>query len=388
MRVLHVIPSVGLTYGGSSIAVLNLSRSLAQRGVDVDIVTTNVDGSQILDVPLQTWIEEENYRIKYFSCIYLKDYKISISMSQWLFKYVKDYDLVNTHSIFSSSIFPAYQACQIHHVPYVIHPHGMLESWALTYKKWKKAPYYALIEKPAIQRASTIRVLVSQEAESIKTLKLTVPLATVPNGIWEQDFTKLSDPEIFYQNFPETRHKTLILFLGRIDPKKGLDLLAPALAKVRSQFPHIHLIVAGPDNTGFLPTAKSYFADTDCLDAVTFTGMLIGNLKAAALAASDLYVAPSYSEGFSMSVLEGMASSLPCVITTGCNFPEATNAQAAHVVGMTSDAIANALLRCLNHPDEAKAMGDRARQFILENYTWDKIAVQMKQVYIDILKSH
>ncbi|HZG39907.1 MAG TPA: glycosyltransferase, partial [Nodosilinea sp.] len=122
-----------------------------------------------------------------------------------------------------------------------------------------------------------------------------------------------------------------------------------------------------------------------CPDAVTFTGMLTGELKYSALAAVNLYVAPSYSEGFSMSVLEAMASSLPCVITTGCNFPEAARANAAKVVNIQAEAIAKALIECLSDPLAAKAMGDRARQLVLNNYTWDRVAAQLINVYTAIL---
>ena len=179
--------------------------------------------------------------------------------------------------------------------------------------------------------------------------------------------------------------KILILFLGRLDPKKGLDLLAQGFQVIQSYFPKTHLIIAGPDNIGFLPTVKKYFTLAKCLDAVTFTGMLTGHQKYAALAASDIFISPSYSEGFSMSVLEAMASNLPCVITTGCNFPEAKIANAAHVVDIDADAITNALLTCLNNPSEAKAMGDRAKKFVVQNYSWDKIAHNLIQVYDAII---
>ncbi len=171
-------------------------------------------------------------------------------------------------------------------------------------------------------------------------------------------------------------------------PKKGLDLLAPAFAKVHNKFPQTHLIVAGPDSIGFLPTVKDYFKQAGCLDAVTFTGMVKGSLKYAALAAASFYVSPSYSEGFSMSVLEGMASGLPCVITTGCNFPEAAAAKAAYVVDIDADAIADALIECLSNSQQSKEIGDRAREFIFQNYTWEQAAKKLSQVYEDILLKH
>ncbi|HTL88172.1 MAG TPA: glycosyltransferase, partial [Leptolyngbya sp.] len=186
---------------------------------------------------------------------------------------------------------------------------------------------------------------------------------------------------------PALRGKTLILFLGRVDPKKGLDLLAPAFAQAYAQFPEAHLVIAGPDNTGFLPTARSYFEQAGCLEAVTFTGMLTGELKHAALAAAALYVAPSYSEGFSLSVLEGMASGLPCVFTTGCNFPEAAIANAAEVVEVDAIAISKAMQRQLADREAAIALGQRAQQFIFQHYTWDQIAAQLVQSYRNILDS-
>jgi len=394
MKVLIVIPALGSVYGGPSRSVVDLAQSLGRLRCSIDIVTTNANGGSSLDVPLHIWNCEKFYRVKFFPYWYLSDYKISPSLTTWLFSRVADYDLVHTNAIFSYSVLPAYWACQHHQVPYVITPHGMLEPWALSYKAWKKRLYYSLFEKPALQRASAIQMLASTEADRVKPLNLKAPVVVIPNGIHRQDFEALPDPELFYQRFPGTRNQILILFLGRVDPKKGLDLLASAFAKVHTQFPQTHLIVAGPDNIGFLPTAQNYFAEAGCLDAVTFTGMLSGPVKYAALAAAKVYVAPSYSEGFSMSVLEGMAAGLPCVITTGCNFPEAAAAQAAYVVNIGADEIADALTQCLSDLQQSQEMGnsppeklgDRARQLVFEHYTWDQIAARLIEVYTAILE--
>lgn len=386
MNILIIIPALGSVYGGPSKSVVELAQALGRQGISVDIVTTNANGSSSLDVPLHTWIAETYYRIQYFPYWWLNDYKFSWPLTKWLFQHVADYNLVHTNAIFSSCILPAYWACQWHHVPYIITPRGMLEPWALSYKAWKKAFYYALFEKPALNRAGAIQMLASTEAEGAKPLNLKAPIVIAPNGIHRQDFETLPAPEAFYQKFPDTRNKTLILFLGRLDPKKGLDLLAPAFAKVHAQFPQTHLAIAGPDNIGFLPTAQGYFAEAGCLNSVTFTGMLTGSLKYAALAAASIYVAPSYSEGFSMSVLEGMASGLPCVITTGCNFPEAAAAQAAYVVSINAGELAAALIQCVSTPQEAKAMGYRARHLIFESYTWERISSKMIEAYTAILK--
>lgn len=381
MKILIVIPYFGSVYGGTYQVVRNLTNKLSDLGLEVHIITTNANGSEKLDKPLNTWITEKNYKIQYFPCWHHNDFIISFSLVNWLFQNVANYNLVHTNTVFAPLVLVTHWVCKFFQIPYIVTPHGMLEPWALSYKAWKKRLYYALFEKPALQQASAIQVLAATEANNLNSLGLKRPLVVVPNGIHDQEFETLPDPDIFYQQFPATRNKTLILFLGRIDPKKGLDLLAPAFAKVHQQFPETHLVVAGPDSIGFLPKAQGYFAQEKCLEAVTFTGMLTGSLKHAALAAASLYVAPSYSEGFSMSVLEGMASGLPCVITTACNFPEAAAVKAAHVVNIDANEIANALMYCLSNPQEAKAMGDRAREFIFQNYTWDRAAQKLIEVY-------
>jgi glycosyltransferase involved in cell wall biosynthesis len=381
MRILFVIPAVGRVYGGPSKTVIDLVEALHCQGAIIDIVTTNANGTERMDVPLGQWLNKISYRIQYFPYINLGDYQWSSHFARWLFLHVQDYDLVHSNAVFALPLLPAHWACQRSKTPYIMTPHGMLEPWALSYKAWKKQLYYSTLERPALNRATTIQALASPEAEHIADLDIKPPIAIIPNGIYPHQFKCLPDAEHFYQQFPHTREQKLILFLGRIDPKKGLDLLAQAFQSVHRRFPKAHLIIAGPDNVNFLPTVKQYFAMAGCLDAVTFTGMLTGDLKQAALSAADVYVAPSYSEGFSMSVLEGMASGLPCVITTGCNFPEAASAQVAHVVDPIADQIGDALSRCLQDPEAAKAMGQRARQFIFDHYTWDKIARDLIQVY-------
>ena len=385
MKILVVVPALGSVYGGPSKSVVELTQALGNRGIDIDLVTTNANGSDSLDVPLNCWIAKEFYRIQYFPYWAIKDYKISFSLTKWLWNNVKNYDLVHTNAIFSYAILPAYWACQKDRVPYIVTPRGMLEPWALSYKAWKKRFYYRFLEKPALNRANAIQMLASTEAKRTESLNLKAPFTIVPNGIHRQDFEPLVSPELFYQKFPETKNKQLIIFLGRIDPKKGLDLLANAMGKIHDQFSQAHLVIAGPDNIGFLNTAKNYFSEAGCLDKVTFTGILTGRLKYSALSAAEIYVAPSYSEGFSMSVLEGMASGLSCVITTGCNFPEAAEVNAAYVVDIDAEKIANALTKCLQNSQEAKAMGERARKLILEQYTWDSIATKLIDVYAAII---
>ena len=386
LKVLFINPYISSAYGGISHVVLALAAALGEQGIEVDLITTNASVNQKLNVPLNTWLQQGSYRIQYFPCWHKNDFIVSKSMLLWLHTNAPKYSFIHTHTAFSPLISLCQWICHLNKIPYVVTPHGMLEPWALSYKSCKKKLYFSGPETWNISRSSLIQGISRAEIENISHLFPKSNIKLIPNGIDLSSLRSSCETEkLLIESFPGLVGKRLILFLGRIDPKKGLDLLASAFAQVRQHTPNAHLIVAGPDNIGYLPRAKQYFAEASCLESVTFTGMLTGEIKACALDIAEVYVSPSYSEGFSMSVLEGMASGLPCVITTGCNFPEAAQANAAKVVDIQADAIAQALIDCLSDPLTAKAMGDRARQFVLDHYTWDRVAAQLIEVYTDIL---
>ena len=305
-------------------------------------------------------------------------------MARWLWSHVGEYQCVHHLSVFNSSALITAVACRAKGVPYLINPQGMLEPWALEHKSWKKRVYYRWLERPLVLRgAQVIHALNRREAANLTALNIGRPVVTIPNGIDPADACAASeaDAAAFLARFPATKGRSLILFLHRVDPKKGLDLLAAAYARVRSEFPDTHVIIAGPDNVGFTATARGFFDAAGVGDAVTFTGMLEGEFRRGAFAAATVFVLPSYSEGFSMSVLEAMAAGLPCVLTVGCNFPEAGAARAALVVEPEPAAYADALAQLLADPAAARAMGGRARELVLTRYTWDRVAAQMAEVF-------
>ena len=384
MKILFFIPYTSSNYGGTSVVSRELAKKLVKYNVDVDLISTNAAGHEKLNIILEEWIDNISFRSQYFSCWHRNDLIFSPSLLKWLEKNIYQYDIVHTHTIWSPLVTSVHNICKKKRVPYVATPHGMLEPWILSSKSWKKKPYYKFFETPALNQASFIQAIAPSEAETIKSLGFNNVL-TIPNGVHAQDFEVPASPNQFYECFPELVGKQLVLFLGRIHPKKGLDILADAFKRIHARFPNTHLVIAGPDNSNFLPTAKRYFYDAKCQASVTFTGMLSGDLKYSVLAAASAYVAPSYSEGFSMSILEGMASGLPCVITKECNFPEAVGS--AYVVDANSDKVYAALHYIFSNPQEALEMGKNARQMILSEYTWDHSAKQLSQAYASIIRS-
>jgi glycosyltransferase involved in cell wall biosynthesis len=385
MKVLVIIPYFSSVYGGNTRVVKDLYQCLGKLNVEIDIITTIADGDGKLEVPIDTWIEHDGYRVRYFKCSHRYDLVLSFSLLTWLSANVQAYDLVHTHNRFSPLIAFCELICQRQQIPYISTPHGMLEPWAMSYKAWKKRLYFPVLERLTLNKSAALHVLTSNEEINIKNLGIQTPTEVIANGIHRYNFEPMPCPNIFLNKFSSLKEKMVILFLGRIDPKKGLDILAPAFAKVQTEFPKTHLVIAGPENPGYLDTAKDFFAKAGCSNAVTFTGMLEGELKYSALASASIYVAPYYSEGFSMSVLEGMAAGLPAVITTGCNFTDAEEAGVAKVVEIEAPALAKGLLYLLQNPLTATAMGQQAQEFIFEHYTWDVASHKLKELYTKIL---
>jgi glycosyltransferase involved in cell wall biosynthesis len=372
VKVLAVVPFFGDRYGGPTAVLRALSAEVGKLGVRLTVAAMSPEegGSSCADGEM-TGSGGPGSLVRIPRMAALK----------FFLGLVRDYDLIHIHGVFSPFCLMAEWASFKHRVPFAVTSHGMLEPWALSYKSWKKKPYYLVLEKPALSRAAAMHALSDAEAGNIVRLGLKTPVAVIPNGIFPGDYHTMPPPDAFYAKFPQLRNGTVILFLGRIDPKKGLDLLARAFAPIAREFPDARLVVAGPDNIGYLETARAFFREAGCFDRITFAGMLNGPDKIAALAAADVFVAPSYSEGFSVAILEAMAAGLPVVITRQCNFPEVANEDAGFVIEPDAGALRAGMRQLLSAPEEAVKKGARGRALVLSRYTWPVLAARYKEFY-------
>ena len=205
----------------------------------------------------------------------------------------------------------------------------MLEPWALQNHRWRKELYARLVERKNLKRAFCLRALTETEALQYRSFGFRGRIAVIPNGV---DFPVRHNPELLLSRHPELRGKRVVLFLGRLHRKKGLDLLISAWRTVASQSRDAHLLLAGPDSDGTLAEAKSAVTNHGITSSVTFSGALNDDLKISALACASGFVLPSRSEGFSAAVLEALASGLPAVITSHCNFPDVATQRCGWVV--------------------------------------------------------
>jgi glycosyltransferase involved in cell wall biosynthesis len=186
--------------------------------------------------------------------------------------------------------------------------------------------------------------------------------------------------------FPAIGNDFLILFLGRINFKKGLDLLARAYGQIARQNSKVHLAIVGPDNEGYMRQVQAWLAEECVLDRVTFTGMLLGRDKLAAFVDADVFVLPSYTENFGIAVLEAMACGLPVVISNKVNiWREIACADAGLVVNCDVGELVKALLGSMDDAERLKKQGLNGKELVQEKFTWDLAAKQMVKVYEDIL---
>jgi glycosyltransferase involved in cell wall biosynthesis len=262
--------------------------------------------------------------------------------------------------------------------PYIISAHGMLEPWALHHKRWKKLLYSMALERRNLNGAACLHALTDREARDYRRFGLDNPVAIVPNGV---ELPASTDPSAFFHEYPQLAGKRIVLFLARLHFKKGLDLLCQAW-KNADRPGDVQLVLAGPDFEGTEARVKSLIKDLDITSSVTFTGMLKGERKWNALAAAEVFVLPSRSEGLSVSVLEALGMGVPAIVSSQCNVPEVQTRECGWMIEPDT----NELTAALNQYFESSAgnrfmMGMNGRRVIEEKYSWHIVGRQMSAVY-------
>jgi len=266
-------------------------------------------------------------------------------------------------------------------VPYVMTAHGMAEPWALRHKWLKKQAYLALVESRNLRRAACLHALSRPEIGHLRALAPQAPVCFIPNGVDPTFFDDLPDRSALEAEHPELKDKFVLLFFGRVHAKKGLDLLAEAMGTLHNDFPDLHLLIAGKDDGAWAPFAGR-LTELGLTDRATYVGHVGGERARKVWAAADAFILPSYSEGFSMAILEALACSLPCLFTTACHFPEAGAANAALVVDPQVDAVTGSLRELLERsPAERAELGANGRRLVEAEYAWDQQAQRLAAVY-------
>src|SRR5262249_8389804 len=232
-----------------------------------------------------------------------------------------------------------------------------------------------------LRRASCLHALSRPEIGHLRKIAPWTPICFVPNGVDLGPLRDLPPRAELEALCPELAGKFVLLFFSRVHVKKGLDLLAESLGQVAPTFPELHLVIAGSDDGALSPFCDR-MAELGLTRRMTYLGHVGGRRARQVWAAADAFILPSYSEGFSMAILEALACRLPCLITTACHFPEAAAADGAVVVNPDSKAVAGGLRELLERTNDERArLGQNGRQLVEAHYTWDRQAERLAAVY-------
>ena len=389
MRILQIVPSISLIYGGPSQMVLGLSPALVKEGVEVTILTTDSNGDngqKSLDVPLNRPVKQDGYEIIYFRCAPFRRYKFSLDLLKWLKLHAREFDLAHIHALFSPVSSAAAMVCRQQKLPYILRPLGTLDPADLLKKKQLKQLYVDIIERRNLAGAAAIHFTSEQEAKiserfGVSTQDLVIPLGVIPPPIESITPSHLVLP----------KDVPLVLFMSRIDPKKGLNLLIPALEKLLSEGQDFHFVLAGtnPQDPSYEQKIKSQIHNSTLRSHTTITGFVSGDLKTSLLQAADLFVLPSYYENFGIAVAEAMVAGKPVIISDQVHIWQQVRDSESGWVGTTDVCVLVDLLReALQNPQECQRRGLNAQEYALKNYSWGAIARQIIQAYEGILAKY
>jgi FkbM family methyltransferase len=315
LKLLHVIGTLDPTYGGPVAAATQLAVGCAELGVDAELVT--------LDAPNDPWLETFSGVVHALGPS-LGRYRYCPALRPWLDAHCRDYDAVIVHGVWQYQSAAVHAVCRPLHHPYFVFVHGALDPWFRSrypLKHLKKQSYWLLIEHRVLRDARAVLFTCDEErrlaAQSFRPFRCSPGI--VPLGVADPPSDRDEQVEAFLRAHGHLAGARFLLFLSRVHPKKGCDLLIKAFAGVSSKDERLRLVIAGPDEDGWSESLANLARSLGVADRITWTGMLTGDEKWGAYRAADAFVLPSHSENFGVVVAEALACGLPVLLSNKVN---------------------------------------------------------------------
>ena len=360
MRILLTVSSLSSKSGGPSAVVQNLSEHLASLGQSVSVLTNSAARNESEILPRDKRVKVIHAASKtggsFRNCLngLLADGKV---------------DLVHDFGLWLPSNHAASSACHEAHVPFVCSPSGMLASWALRHKRWKKRIAWWLYQHRDLSRSSLLAATSIQEFQDIRTKFPTKPIASIPNGV---------EIPPFYARLPAKTRRAV--FLGRIHPVKGLKNLIEAWNLVNPE--GWRCTLAGPDEGGHQKELEALLASMGLKDKFEFPGLVEGDKKWSILNSADLFLLPSFTENFGISAAEALACAVPVITTKGTPWKVLVDNQCGWWVDIGVEPLAKAFKEAISLSEEQRrAMGLRGRKLMEEQYSWSLVGRELVSVY-------
>jgi glycosyltransferase involved in cell wall biosynthesis len=359
MKLVHVVPHLDEEAAGPTPAVMRLCESLAAAGNEVDLHT--MAGGRVPE-GVRLHVHRE-WRLP-------PRFGFSPHLVGTLAKAVAGADIVHNHSLWSYPNMAAGLACARDKV-LVTSPHGTLAAAARQRSRWRKLVFSPL-QRPAIARAACLHATSEMELRDIRDAGLRQPVVLLPNGI---DVPPVDAPSSTVDGMRR------LLFLGRIHPIKGIELLLEAWSALQSRHPDWELVIAGKGDADYVAGLQAMAARLG-LQRVTFPGPVYGEAKQALFGSAQAFVLPTHTENFGMAVAEALAVGVPVITTRGAPWAGLATTGSGWWIERTLDALVAALDQAMaTDPSGLAEMGGRGRSWMQRDFSWPAIADSMAASY-------
>jgi glycosyltransferase involved in cell wall biosynthesis len=349
-----------------------MSDALQRQGVAVQIATTDADGPTRLSVAHGASVDWAGVPTVFFPRQVTEAFKFSAPLAKWLMAHVADFDVVHIHAVFSHASLAASNACRRRRVPYVVRPLGTLDPWSLQQKPLRKRVLWHLGVQRMLEDAAAIHYTTASErrlAESALSLQRGI---VIPLGV----------DDALFERRPGRGRSPYVLMLGRLHPKKGIELLVDVFLEGTAELPDWRLLIAGDGEAEYVRAVRDHVERVDADGRVTFSGWLHGAAKATALAEAALLALPSRQENFGMVVAEALACGTPVLVSTHVNLAdEIAVANAGWVVSLDRQALRATLSDILGNESERERRGQAGRALAMTSFKWRGVAVEVSKLY-------
>ena len=368
MHITHIVESVANEASGPSYSVTRLAEALAARGAAVDLLSTGVPAEAF-----HNGVRRQVLPPDWPSAPIIGRLSFSRSLRAAIDRSAAGGAVLHGHGLWlMSNIYPGWSAGR-HRTPLIVSPRGMLGPAALQFSRKKKLAFWALAQRRALARVNCLHATSHQEHDDIRAFGLSSPIAILPNGI--------DVPAVNGRDEQRAPEQGTVLYLGRVHPKKGLDRLLLAWARLEAAHPDWRLRIVGPSEGGHGEELRTLAANLG-LARVTFEDSLFGAAKRTAYRQADVFVLPTLNENFAMTVAESLAEGTPVISTKGAPWAGLAQNRCGWWIDHGVEPLAAALTEAMALPAaERAAMGTRGRAWMIRDFSWQRIAEDMLQVY-------
>ncbi len=389
MNILLVSGSMSIYSGGPPRVVAGTAEALAKRGHTVTVATLkeNTESAETIINEFPR-LNHKNITLMPFKTSFPGFLRRSNSLLRRMRSQIHKYDIVHVHGVWEGCMGEIFLLSRRNKIPFFISSHGLFDPWSLKQSSWKKKLSINLLPTGRmIDEANAIIYATHDEMDEGKKILKTVS-CVLPNGIDISSLNRdnLPDDLALRQIYPQLNEwDRTFLFYSRIHPKKGLHLLLQAFLSLDHTDTSAGLLIVGiPQDKDYEIELRSLIANSPHGDKILFITNLVGRDSQVALRCGDVFVLPSYQEGFSMAILEAMACELPVLISDKCHFPEVESEWGAGlVVSPELISLRNGLLSLLSLPKkELSEMGARGREAIARNFDWSSVAERLEKIYL------